>query len=472
VTIDEVINFSDTNVFEDATPYPMILLFANHSPSSNSTFNTCFVDSSVENKDSPIEHLFENTGGDGKFCISYDITQSRLGSEIWRFVPDALSEVTENVLTRATHTVEDIGDVVTGVRAGFNDAFIVDNSVIEENSIESEVVKECLKAKDTERYHIPETDRRIIYTPLLDPETHENAFDWIAQFEGDLNDREQFKGRDDMEWWEIEQPVSPDTFEREKLITPAFSKRNSFAYDSRNLYHVDMVMSVVFDDSYDSEEYLYHVLGVLNSKAVEIVFKQSATLIQGKYYRYYQQQIRPLPVVIPDQICGSEITKITRKLVEHRRITENIQNFPQPYIEQVDCDLEYIEYNWQTRRYPVDASVQETTDGRFAVTAGRTDEITDPVMDRGDREERKLRAKYVHAAVDGRNMKKGEEQTIRIPQSPGVIEELIEVLESDRQTIKETNIKDLEAEIDRAVYDLFDLTEDERSIVEDYLEVF
>ena len=34
------------------------------------------------------------------------------------------------------------------------------------------------------------------------------------------------------------------------------------------------------------------------------------------------------------------------------------------------------------------------------------------------------------------------------------------------------NIEDLKGEIDDAVYNLFDLTEDEREVVEDYLEVF
>lgn len=34
------------------------------------------------------------------------------------------------------------------------------------------------------------------------------------------------------------------------------------------------------------------------------------------------------------------------------------------------------------------------------------------------------------------------------------------------------NIEDLEGNINDAVYDLFNLTEDEREVVEDYLEVF
>lgn len=36
----------------------------------------------------------------------------------------------------------------------------------------------------------------------------------------------------------------------------------------------------------------------------------------------------------------------------------------------------------------------------------------------------------------------------------------------------ETDVEELEAEIDEAVYDLFELTEEERDVVEEYLEVF
>ena len=89
-----------------------------------------------------------------------------------------------------------------------------------------------------------------------------------------------------------------------------------------------------------------------------------------------------------------------------------------------------------------------------------------------DREARKRRAEYVHAAVDGRNVKSGEEMTVPIPRSDDGVEELLSRLDDDREEVRQTDIEDLEAEIDRAVYDLFDLTEDEREVVEDYLDVF
>jgi len=81
-------------------------------------------------------------------------------------------------------------------------------------------------------------------------------------------------------------------------------------------------------------------------------------------------------------------------------------------------------------------------------------------------------AEYVHAAVDGRNAKSGEETTIPIPRSDGGVAELLTQLEADRDEVAATNIDNLEANINAAVYDLFDVTDGEREVVEEYLEVF
>jgi predicted DNA binding protein len=76
------------------------------------------------------------------------------------------------------------------------------------------------------------------------------------------------------------------------------------------------------------------------------------------------------------------------------------------------------------------------------------------------------------SAVYGRKVKSGEEMTIPIPQSDDGVVKLSDRLEDDRKEVKQTDIDELEAEIDEAVYDLFDLTDDEIEIIEDYLEIF
>ncbi|WP_244265053.1 hypothetical protein [Halorhabdus tiamatea] len=145
---------------------------------------------------------------------------------------------------------------------------------------------------------------------------------------------------------------------------------------------------------------------------------------------------------------------------------------PTAYLGDYDGELDNVTYEWQTRRYPVSADVQGDVDGNFTVQAGRSDTINDPAMYSDDREARKQRAEYVHAAVDGRNVKSGEETTIPIPRSDEGVVELLDRLDADREEVRETDIEALEAEIDEAVYDLFDLTEEEREVVEEYLEVF
>ena len=50
-------------------------------------------------------------------------------------------------------------------------------------------------------------------------------------------------------------------------------------------------------------------------------------------------------------------------------------------------------------------------------------------------------------------------------------EELLDRLDADREAVERTDIQALEAEIDRAVYDLFELTDGERGVAEEYLDV-
>lgn len=76
------------------------------------------------------------------------------------------------------------------------------------------------------------------------------------------------------------------------------------------------------------------------------------------------------------------------------------------------------------------------------------------------------------AVAGERSVKSSEETTILIPRNDDGVVELLERLEADRAEVEETDIVELEAEIHDDVYDLFDLSVEERAVVEDYFEVF
>jgi hypothetical protein len=69
--------------------------------------------------------------------------------------------------------------------------------------------------------------------------------------------------------------------------------------------------------------------------------------------------------------------------------------------------------------------------------------------------------------VNGRNVKSGEETSIPIPRSDDGVSALLSELDDDRDEVESTDIDALEA-----VYDLFDLDESEREVIEEYLNVF
>lgn len=192
----------------------------------------------------------------------------------------------------------------------------------------------------------------------------------------------------------------------------------------------------------------------------------------GGYYKYTTNYLSPLPISWGNVSAETKIQNAITKITNAYHIENRTERFPDAYLEEYDGELGYIDYEWQTTRRPVESNIQQLADQRFAVTAGNTDVITHQLIDKGGREEKKLRAQYVHAAVDGRTVKSGDQTTIPIPTRREGVKQLIELLETDRKTVEDVDIEDLEAEIDRAVYDLFELTEEERVIIEEYLEVF
>ncbi|MFB6184866.1 MAG: restriction endonuclease, partial [Haloarculaceae archaeon] len=197
------------------------------------------------------------------------------------------------------------------------------------------------------------------------------------------------------------------------------------------------------------------------------------TVKMGGYYEYRSQYVEKLPCKTEDSagVFGT-MRETAGEIVDTIDLDSKTDRFPEAYLGEYDGELDYVTYEWQTRRYPVNADVQGDVDGNFTVQAGRSDTIDDPAMYADDREARKRRAEYVHAAVDGRNVKSNEETTIPIPRSDDGVNELLDRLEADREAVRRTDVEALEAEIDDAVYDLFDLTEDEREVVADYLAVF
>jgi hypothetical protein len=472
-SLKQYIEFGDVDIFEDATNFASILIIDKDKNRTHVPY------AKVHKGGKDIFQQIRNQIGTGEVLTESlelsDYPLSELDEGGWRFTPKKVRQAAASIDTESRSKIGDVSiGVREGVKSGGDDVFIISPEFAEERGFEDEILRPIIRGKNVRRWYVRWEDEYAIYPydengDLIDISQYPNVKSYLDENRDYLEDRHCVRS-ENKGIYEYHRSHSLSVFEGDfRIATPDLSTENNFSYTDGYDCFASSVYSITFpEDQTYSEKCL---LGYLNSSIAEFIIKQSSPPLRGRpfRYRYQSDHVNKIPLAENNK----KIEELVTKILKTETLSERVSEFPNSYIEDFEGNLRYIDYEWQTRRYPVNADIQEKgSEGRFAVTAGRSDEITDPLMDRGDRGERKLRAQYIHAAVDGRNMKKGEEQTIPIPQSQDGVEQLIEALESDRKTVEETSIEDLEAEIDRTVYDLFDLTDEEREVIEDYLEVF
>jgi hypothetical protein len=519
--IDEVYDFRDSGVFEDATNYPAIVILEDEPDEAareDNEIRCVRVKSNTDNEsgrdldEAIIASVRENRGDAGysdDFIDVFDYPQRKLsGEEYWPLMPPEELQVFERLESESDSLVSEVTDDVShGTQTSANTVYVVDvldaervesgdagetvtviaSGGTEEYKIETDLLRPWLQGRDVQRwraewsgqhvvlpYHI-ENDEDTITSSLIGKETlrgdYPLAWDFFKSHEKKLRGREGGRWEGSDEWWEFGRPQNLEKFEIPKIIFAHISEDATFMLDEVGTWYYKTAYSVLLSKDYRD---LTEVIACqLNSKALDFYFKHITTVKMGGFYEYRSQYVEKLPCITEDR-AGVFDTMRDRagEIIDNIDLDSKTDRFPEAYLGEYDGQLDYITYEWQTRRYPINADVQGDVDGEFTVQAGRSDTINHPAMYSDDREARRRRAEYVCTAVNGRNAKSGEEMTIPIPQSDDGVEELLDRLEADKREVEQTDIDGLEAEIDEAVYDLFDLTDDEREVIEEYLEVF
>jgi hypothetical protein len=518
--IKEVYDFRDSGVFEDATNYPAIVIAEDASNQEDRESNDIrcvrVKANSDENRDRELDKAIiqnvrvqrDNPGFSNDYIDVFDFPQNQLDSEYWSLMPPEEFTIIRRLENQSTKTVGDITEsIFAGTQTSANHIFVVtvtdadkispdDTGKIvkivpkgeqREYRIETDVLRPWFKGKDVERwrgnwsgqhvimpYSVQRDSEGNIVTNLLDSGYLESnlplTWQYLLLHKEELESREggKFRGKDN--WYDFGYPKSMNRFENPKLMCPAIASKATFMLDEVGEWYFKSAYGIQVKKEYLDQTELF--AGLFNSKALDFYLKHYSSLKMGGYYVYSTNYLAPAPIVVPSVEQESQIVDIIRNVGAILDLQHMTNRFPEAYLEDYDGQLNYITYEWQTRRYPISADVQGEVDGDFTVQAGRTDTISDPAMHSDVHEARKKRAEYVCAAVNGRNAKVGEEMTIPIPQSDDDVYELLNRLEENKREVEQTDIDELEAEIDELVYDQFGLTDDEREVIEDYLDVF
>ncbi len=290
-----VANFGENQPFRGAEMvYPTIAVMRSGKP--RETFRNLFIEGNV-----PFAQLgaaVEN----GEWVDSLTEATSR---EEWRFQPKEISQLFQKI-TRTHPTLGAIGTIFYGIKTGFNEAFIVDERIkqylVDEHSSSTEIIKPLLRGQDLRPWYQNDKNLFLIlayqginieeypavkrhlekYRASLEPKPD----NWTGKWNG--------RASGSYQWYELQTTTTASyrqMSDASKICWPDISKlprfsRNKESYFNNTVYMIDEDSSAL--------------LALLQSRPVWFALSQLAQPLRLRaglwQYRLFTQFIERLPI--------------------------------------------------------------------------------------------------------------------------------------------------------------------------------
>jgi hypothetical protein len=246
----------------------------------------------------------------------------------------------------------------------------------------------CKGSVNLRRYRVTETTKSILFpyrivkgkAELLSPQElgakFPGAWDYLNENRQKLEARERGKWKH-AKWYAFGRSQNLSEMEQQKIMTPSIASRASFTLDATD--HFYFVGSgggggggygITIKDGSLSPTYHY-LLGLLNSKLLDWLMKQTSSPFRGGYYAYNRQYIQGLPIRTADlqvrkDVAGHDgmVALVERMLDLHKRLAA----------ATIPADNELYQRQIETTDEEIDALVYELyglTDEEIAMVEGR-----------------------------------------------------------------------------------------------------
>ena len=204
--------------------------------------------------------------------------------------------------------------------------------------IEDEIMKPLVSGKEAKRYVEPQTDTYLLFPYRIDRHgvrlipademaaTFPCAWNYLSSWETDLRRREGGKMDQDDRWWAYNYPKNLDKQEIEKLIVAQTVPSLRLCNDSTaQLYLNNVRVNGIVPTRGVSAWYL---LGVLNGKVCDYIFRRVAKPKDGGWFEANKQFIAPLPIPRGDaesmQAVADRAQRLQALHTQRRNILDDI----------------------------------------------------------------------------------------------------------------------------------------------------
>lgn len=325
--IEEIIDFGDLPVFEEATTYPLILTMSKRK--AQETFKA-------------LELKSLDFGDLGTFVTenAQTVAMSGLSAEglsMGGKNGEFLKKLKQNSISLGEYVA---GEIHYGIKTGYNEAFVIDettkNTLIEADLKSAEVIRPFLAGRDVKRYETPKAENYLIFTRRgMDIEMYPAIKAHLEQFKERLIPKPkgfvgEWKGRKEgkYEWYEIQDTVAYyEKFEKPKIMYQVFQVKPAFVFDMKGTYCNNAIWMLPKDDKV--------LLAILNSKIGWFLISSYCTSIQNGYQLIwkYLEQI-PIPAII-SAVQRADIGKIVDTQLGFVANLSNLQNEFKTYLSTV-----------------------------------------------------------------------------------------------------------------------------------------
>ena len=352
VNIQKLIDFGDSQIFENATTYTNILIFSKGKDGNQSQVWDL---SEVYETNTSLEAMLS----DNKGCASL------FSEDSFVIVPMEQAIVKKRIEAMGTPLKNWDVSIYRGVLTGFNEAFIVDRAkkdeLIAADPKNAEIIKPILRGRDIKRYHIEFADLWLINT--------HNGYQGSPPIR--IDDYPAIKVHLDHYWNKLkkrqDKGVTPYNlrncaylpgFEKEKIVWPETSLSNFLCIDKKGFFLDKTCFFMV-----PSSKYL---LALVNSKVAQFYLSLLVSKMRGGYFSMSKIYVEKVPII---------------KLLSSKQL---------PFESLVDCTLFAKEHNMESEASTLESVIdgmvydlyfEEEMKSANCYITGRITEVIKPFKD-------------------------------------------------------------------------------------------
>jgi len=303
--LKEIVNFSDQQVFKDATTYTCLLFLA-RTPRQQFEYQKVI----------EIDSWKSSIPKDKAIIDLSDLTEKE-----WNFVIDNGSEIFKKIGKTLT-TLGDVSHIFVGLQTSADKLFVLEeiepplNGIVKvrnffgnEFEIESGILKPFLYKITISSYAQPISNHWLIFpytivdgkTPLVPAEKiisdYPKAWNYLMGIEKQLLQRESGKVEKN-NWYGYIYKKNLSIFEAPKLIVQVISQTGKYGFDSSKLYFTGGGNGPYYGIRWNenNSHSLHYLQGLLNSELLDFYLHKISSPFRGGYWSYGKRFIEQLPI--------------------------------------------------------------------------------------------------------------------------------------------------------------------------------